>query len=160
MTIKPVFAWYDFWVGIFWDRHKRHLYILPLPCVGVVLKFHESNEAVEPRKNMWGAFLDGFLIGMSWGLSGLFPARRRRRRRQRHQAALRTFEDDQKALQGDLERLHGDAERAVKKVPLPSSDPNPAKDHESSLTCEKNPGIEYLRKTLRDGDDFGGYEWR
>lgn len=39
MSIKPLFAWYDIWVGIFWDRTKRRLYILPLPCVGVVIQF-------------------------------------------------------------------------------------------------------------------------
>ena len=38
MTIRAVFAWYDFWIGIFWDRQKRRLYILPLPCCGVVVQ--------------------------------------------------------------------------------------------------------------------------
>jgi hypothetical protein len=33
--ITPIFAWYDFWVGVFWDRHKRCLYIFPIPCVGI-----------------------------------------------------------------------------------------------------------------------------
>lgn len=32
--IKPLFAWYDFWVGVYFDRTKRRLYVLPLPCVG------------------------------------------------------------------------------------------------------------------------------
>ena len=39
MTIKPLFAWYDLWVGVFWDGQKRKLYILPLPCIGVVITF-------------------------------------------------------------------------------------------------------------------------
>lgn len=39
MTIRPLFAWYDFWMGVFWDRQKRKLYILPLPCIGVVITF-------------------------------------------------------------------------------------------------------------------------
>lgn len=39
MRVEPLFAWYDIWVGVFWDRHKRKLYILPLPCVGVVITF-------------------------------------------------------------------------------------------------------------------------
>lgn len=38
MRIRPLFAWYDFWVGIFWDRSKRRLYILPFPCVGICIE--------------------------------------------------------------------------------------------------------------------------
>jgi hypothetical protein len=39
MSIKPVFAWYDFWIGFYWNREKRRLYILPLPCIGIVMQF-------------------------------------------------------------------------------------------------------------------------
>lgn len=39
MKIRPIFAWYDLWVGAFWDRKQRKLYILPLPCIGVVVEF-------------------------------------------------------------------------------------------------------------------------
>jgi len=35
ITIVPIFAWYDLWIGVFIDRPKRAIYILPLPCVGV-----------------------------------------------------------------------------------------------------------------------------
>lgn len=41
MKIKPLFAWYDLWVGVFWDQRKRKLYVLPLPCLGFVLEFGE-----------------------------------------------------------------------------------------------------------------------
>ena len=37
MKFTIFFAWYDFWVGGFWDREKRILYICPLPTL--VLKF-------------------------------------------------------------------------------------------------------------------------
>ena len=34
MKVRPVFAWYDFWIGAYYDRTKKRLYVLPLPCLG------------------------------------------------------------------------------------------------------------------------------
>jgi hypothetical protein len=39
VRISITFAWFDLWVGFYWDRKNRELYILPIPCVGVVLSF-------------------------------------------------------------------------------------------------------------------------
>lgn len=39
MRIKPLFAWYDLWVGFFYDRKGKRLYVLPLPMLGVVIDF-------------------------------------------------------------------------------------------------------------------------
>lgn len=39
MKISLVIAWYDLWIGIFWDRNKRKLYVLPLPCIGFAVEF-------------------------------------------------------------------------------------------------------------------------
>jgi hypothetical protein len=33
--VKFIFAWYDLWIGIFWDAKKRWLYIFPIPMFGV-----------------------------------------------------------------------------------------------------------------------------
>lgn len=43
MTIKPVVAWYDFWIGLFWDRKKRCLYVFPVPIFGFVIQFKETD---------------------------------------------------------------------------------------------------------------------
>jgi len=43
MKVTPLFAWYDFWVGVFWDRQKRRLYVLPIPCVGLVFDFGRAS---------------------------------------------------------------------------------------------------------------------
>ncbi len=32
MKVTFFVAWYDFWIGAFWDTKKKILYICPLPC--------------------------------------------------------------------------------------------------------------------------------
>ncbi len=44
MSIKPIFAWYDLWIGAFWDGKNRRLYILPIPCFGIVIQFLTRNQ--------------------------------------------------------------------------------------------------------------------
>lgn len=39
MTIKPIFAWYDFWIGLFYDQQKKVLYIFPVPMFGLRISF-------------------------------------------------------------------------------------------------------------------------
>ena len=40
MTIRPIFAWYDFWIGGFYDQKNRRLYLM-VPCVGIVIQLRE-----------------------------------------------------------------------------------------------------------------------
>lgn len=35
IKIKPMFAWYDFWIGLFFDTKKATTYIFPIPMFGV-----------------------------------------------------------------------------------------------------------------------------
>jgi hypothetical protein len=42
MKIKPIFAWYDLWIGAYWNSEKRRLYILPFPCIGLVIQFRDK----------------------------------------------------------------------------------------------------------------------
>lgn len=37
--LKPIFAWYDFWVGAFFDRKHKQLYIFPVPMLGFKIGF-------------------------------------------------------------------------------------------------------------------------
>lgn len=41
--IEPIFAWYDLWIGIFYNQEKKRLYIFPLPCLGVVISFGDKH---------------------------------------------------------------------------------------------------------------------
>jgi len=38
MKIEFIFKWYDFWVGIFYDKNKKWIYILPIPMIGIIIK--------------------------------------------------------------------------------------------------------------------------
>lgn len=38
MKAQLFFAWFDFWVGLFWDKKKSTLYILALPMIGVRIR--------------------------------------------------------------------------------------------------------------------------
>lgn len=37
--VSLFFAWYDIWVGVYWSRKHRTLYILPIPMVGIKIQF-------------------------------------------------------------------------------------------------------------------------
>ena len=47
MRVRLILAWYDLWIGVFIDTAKRRVYILPLPCCGIVVEF-ERQQTLTP----------------------------------------------------------------------------------------------------------------
>ena len=47
MTITPIFRWYDFWVGLFWDRRSKTLYLFPIPMLGLKFCFWKASDLSE-----------------------------------------------------------------------------------------------------------------
>lgn len=43
MRVKFIFAWYDMWIGFFWDRTKQRLYVFPVPMLGFYVE-RKTNE--------------------------------------------------------------------------------------------------------------------
>lgn len=43
MSLRPIFGWRGALVGVFWDRKARKLYVLPLPCIGLVFEFKRGD---------------------------------------------------------------------------------------------------------------------
>jgi len=39
MKIKPLFKWYDLWIGVYIDTKNRTIYILPLPMLGLKISY-------------------------------------------------------------------------------------------------------------------------
>lgn len=45
INVKVFLAWYDFWVGFYYDREFKELYVCPFPCI--VFKFYRVTTVVE-----------------------------------------------------------------------------------------------------------------
>ncbi|MFA5071076.1 MAG: hypothetical protein WC511_01745 [Candidatus Pacearchaeota archaeon] len=42
-SVTPMFAWYDFWIGFYWDKKNRCLYFFPIPMFGLKIQFMGEN---------------------------------------------------------------------------------------------------------------------
>jgi hypothetical protein len=39
MRARVVVAWWDFWVGAYWDRRRKRLFVFPFPMLGICIDF-------------------------------------------------------------------------------------------------------------------------
>jgi hypothetical protein len=55
MKLSVFFRWFDLWIGAYWDRTHRALYVCPIPMFGVKLQFKKpcSNCHVMDRHESW-----------------------------------------------------------------------------------------------------------
>lgn len=48
VTVRPLFAWFDFYIGVFVDVPKRRVYFFPVPCLGLVIQLRRPLEDYKP----------------------------------------------------------------------------------------------------------------
>jgi len=52
MSVRVLFAWYDFWLGWYWDRAGRVLYVCPFPMlvvrIGLCARCEENTKGWRP----------------------------------------------------------------------------------------------------------------
>jgi hypothetical protein len=42
MKVSAFFRWYDLWIGAYWDKTNRTLYVCPIPMFGVRIAFAKA----------------------------------------------------------------------------------------------------------------------
>lgn len=47
MRVTCFFRWFDLWIGAYWDRENRTLYVCPLPMFG--LRIRAERKAKESK---------------------------------------------------------------------------------------------------------------
>ncbi len=47
MKISIFLAWYDIWIGLFWDRKEKIAYFCPFPMV--VIKIRMNRRKIDPK---------------------------------------------------------------------------------------------------------------
>ncbi len=52
-TMKTIFAWYDFWIGLFYNTKKGVLYVFPIPMVGLEIQVIPKGYSVKATKSCW-----------------------------------------------------------------------------------------------------------
>lgn len=42
--IKPIFRWFDLWIGLFVDQKERIIYFFPVPMIGFKIGYQYKTE--------------------------------------------------------------------------------------------------------------------
>lgn len=66
MKIKFLFAWYDLWIGIYIDRFRDKVYILPLPMMGIVIEYSKFKWWYQDEIRFNFGTLSCFFKGHKW----------------------------------------------------------------------------------------------
>jgi len=48
MKVKFFIAWFDMWIGAYWSKQHKTLYICPLPCCVIALQFIRDGKIQAP----------------------------------------------------------------------------------------------------------------
>ena len=43
VSVRPVVAWYDLWIGIFIDHKRQQLYFFPIPIFGFLIRWGDRD---------------------------------------------------------------------------------------------------------------------
>jgi len=66
MKIKIFLAWYDFWIGVFYDKKKRIIYICLVPCVVIQINRGPLKKEIHPApRRRYTHGLDGERIDIT-----------------------------------------------------------------------------------------------
>lgn len=81
--VSFVLEWFDFWIGIYFDRPKRRIYVLPLPCCGICIHLEPPPTPPDPLPRLidaatmawrllnFGVSPDGFKSGVVDSTGGM-----------------------------------------------------------------------------------------
>lgn len=52
-TVKPYFRWFDIWIGAYWDRKTRMLYLGYFPMLGIRVASVRLADILDSETSFW-----------------------------------------------------------------------------------------------------------